>query len=200
MTETATTHTPEADAKRPSKWHDSKGKLAAVAAIAGLILGSVMFAGDKSAAEADSKRMIASAKKERASIIADAKEEREEMLGEAGEEKDTLAEDVAKLRKEKAALAPQVATLRTQLGSLKKQKAQRTFEGNGIYMVGADITPGTYRAAASPGCYYAVLANLSGTGNDIIANGNVDGPVVIQVPSSAKGVEVTRCGTFTRVG
>ena len=74
-----------------------------------------------------------------------------------------------------------------------------TIDGSsGIYIVGEDISAGTYRADASVGCYYQVSADING--DDIITNGNVDGPVVVQVPASAKSVTVQDCGTFTKAG
>jgi len=171
-----------------AKWHDTKWKLAAAAAAVGIVVGFGMGAGDAQDSQAEHKRIVAAAKKERA-----------EILGGAGREKDTLESDLEALRSEHSEIEPQVAKLRNDLGSLKKQKAKRTFSGEGIYMVGADIAPGTYRAAASVGCYYAVLRDLQGNLGSIIANGNVDGPVVIEVPSNAKGVEVSNCSSFTRV-
>lgn len=183
---TAPATQPASEPKR--KWHDTKWKLIAACVLGGLLLGVSMASGDRTAAKEESKR-----------IVADAKERRADILGDAGKEKDTLTEDVETLRDEKAALSKQVAALQKELGMLKRTKATSTFEGSGIYMVGSDIKPGTYRAAASPGCYYAVLRALDGSLDNIIANGNVDGPVVIEVPSSAKGVEVQRCSTFTRV-
>lgn len=181
-----TTTTPATKAN--GSWHDTKWKLLVVSVAVGFIIGAGSMSGDRAAAESDSKRIVAEAKSERAKI-----------LGSAGEEKDSLASDVSNLRGEKKALTADVKKLRGEFAALTKRKAASTFEGNGMYLVGTDVAPGTYRAAASPGCYYAVLANLSGAGNDIITNGNVDGPVVFTVPSSAKGVEVSRCATFTRV-
>jgi hypothetical protein len=171
-----------------TKWHDAKWKLVAVAVVIGMILGGGMASSGSEEAKAEADR-----------IVADAKDKRRDILGSAGEEKDTLAGDVESLRGERSAIAAQVAKLKKDLGILKRQKATSTFEGSGIYMVGTDIRPGTYRAAASSGCYYAVLRKLDGSIDAIMSNNNVSGPVVIEVPSSAKGVEVSNCATFTRV-
>jgi hypothetical protein len=36
--------------------------------------------------------------------------------------------------------------------------------------------------------------------DDIIANNNTDDQVVVQIDSSDKGFESTRCGTWTKIG
>lgn len=185
---TTVEYVPASNPAPKAKWHDTKWKLATAMVVVGLILGGSMGASGNEAAKAEG-----------AKIVADAKDERRSILGSAGEEKDTLAEDVEALRGERKTLTGQVATLKKDLGLLTKQKATSSFEGSGIYMVGTDIRPGTYRAAASPGCYYSVLRKLDGSLDAIISNGNVDGPVVVEVSSAAKGVEVSNCSTFTRV-
>lgn len=76
--------------------------------------------------------------------------------------------------------------------------AKSTFDGDGTYVVGEDVAPGTYRAAATPGCYWARLSSLD-TG-DIIDNDNANGPVVLEILPSDKAIQVTRCGTFHRSG
>lgn len=76
--------------------------------------------------------------------------------------------------------------------------AANTIPGDGVYQVGSDIQPGTYKAAASPGCYYARLSSLDTS--DIIDNNNVDGPVVIQVGVSDAALELSGCSDFHKVG
>ena len=56
----------------------------------------------------------------------------------------------------------------------------KTTFGDGMYIIGTDITPGTYRNTGSQGCYYARLSGFGNTTDDILANNNVDtsNPVV----------------------
>lgn len=69
---------------------------------------------------------------------------------------------------------------------------------DGTYRVGIDIKPGTYYGYSSgKSCYWATLDSFSGYDN-IIANHFGSARVIITVPSSAKGFEVSRCGTLTR--
>lgn len=109
----------------------------------------------------------------------------------------TLAGARAKVRSDASALNRRKAELdrrEAKITGLERTADRNSFDGEGTYVVGTDIKPGTYRAAASPGCYWARLASLD-TSN-IIDNDNADGPVVLQVLPSDKAVTVTRCGEF----
>jgi hypothetical protein len=73
-----------------------------------------------------------------------------------------------------------------------------TFQGTGTFLVGSDIKPGTYRAATSPGCYWARLWSLDTS--DIIDNDNADGPVVVQILPSDKAFKASGCASFHKIG
>lgn len=77
-----------------------------------------------------------------------------------------------------------------------------SFGGEGTFLVGTDIRPGTYRApaASSGNCYWERMRDLTGSMNSTIANDNTSGPVLITVKSTDKAVKVSGCSTFTRVG
>jgi hypothetical protein len=115
-----------------------------------------------------------------------------------------------------AAQARAQAAYKTRLGAVaarelvvaKREKAVTTAEnnvqnntiaGDGLYQVGSDIKPGTYKASAadSGSCYWARLSSIN-TSN-IIDNGNVSGPVVIQVLPSDKALELTGCNDFHKM-
>lgn len=71
--------------------------------------------------------------------------------------------------------------------------------GDGTFIVGKDIQPGTYRTrTSSPNCYYARLKGFSGAVEDIIANDNTDDPAIVTISASDKGFESTNCGTWTK--
>lgn len=72
------------------------------------------------------------------------------------------------------------------------------FGGNGTLLVPQEVKPGTYTAPEAAGCYWATLKNLSGGFNAIIANGNASGPIVVTVPSNAKGIELNGCGDWLK--
>ncbi len=75
-----------------------------------------------------------------------------------------------------------------------------TFEGDGTFVVGEDIQPGTYRTKGGDLCYWARLKNLSGDFGAIIANNAGDGPQVVTISSSDKGFETNNCGTWSKAG
>lgn len=54
------------------------------------------------------------------------------------------------------------------------------FPGDGTFVVGEDVTPGTYRSAGTSGCYYAFMSSL-GAGAEIIDNNLTDGPAVVSL-------------------
>jgi hypothetical protein len=71
--------------------------------------------------------------------------------------------------------------------------------GDGTFIVGKDIRPGTYRTRqASPNCYYARLKGFGGTIDDIVANNNTDDPAIVTIAASDTGFESTGCGTWTK--
>jgi hypothetical protein len=77
--------------------------------------------------------------------------------------------------------------------------------GDGTYIVGTDIKPGTYRTdgpedTAIPNCYWARLQATSGEFSDIIANGNTAGPTTVTISASDKAFQTTGCKTWTRTG
>ncbi|MGH2496986.1 MAG: hypothetical protein ACRDIV_19985 [Ktedonobacteraceae bacterium] len=76
--------------------------------------------------------------------------------------------------------------------------SKTTFD-DGMYIIGTDIEPGTYKNAGSSGCYYARLSGFTGTIDSIIANNNTDAPAIITIAASDKGFESTRCGMWTKL-
>lgn len=76
-----------------------------------------------------------------------------------------------------------------------------TFDGDGTYLIPADIKPGTYRSGKPDiNCYWARLSDPSGGLRAIIANNNSAGPSVVTVKATDKALQVTGCAPFTRVG
>jgi hypothetical protein len=84
----------------------------------------------------------------------------------------------------------------------KPQAAPQPEDPNfsdGVYQVGTDVQPGTYRTReGSSGCYYARLAGFSNELNDIIANANTDAPAIVTIKPTDAGFESQGCGTWTQ--
>ena len=78
------------------------------------------------------------------------------------------------------------------------EPAGNTF-GDGTWVVGSDIKPGTYRAAdAGNGCYWQRLKNFSGSFGAIIANGNgIGGPLIVTIEKTDEGFSSEDCGDWS---
>ncbi len=75
----------------------------------------------------------------------------------------------------------------------------KTSFGDGMYIVGTDIKPGTYKSSGQSGCYYARLSGFGGTIDDIIANDNTDTPAIVTISAGDKGFQSNNCGTWTKM-
>lgn len=74
----------------------------------------------------------------------------------------------------------------------------KTEFSSGMYIVGTDILPGTYKSSGSQGCYYARLSGFGNTLDDIIINNNTDSVALVTISASDKGFQSTGCGTWTK--
>jgi len=74
----------------------------------------------------------------------------------------------------------------------------KTSFGDGIYIVGTDLEPGTYKNSGGQGCYWARLSGFGGTLDEIKANGNTDTSTIVTIVASDKGFQSNRCGTWTK--
>jgi hypothetical protein len=68
--------------------------------------------------------------------------------------------------------------------------------GEGTYVVGVDIAPGTYRTSGARICYWARLSSLNT--QDIIDNSLSSGPQTIEIFSSDKALQIQGGCTFGR--
>lgn len=82
--------------------------------------------------------------------------------------------------------------------NLSQITTSKTTFDDGIFIVGTDITPGTYKNTGAQGCYYARLSGFGGTLDEIIANDNVDTSTIVTIAASDKGFESNGCGTWTK--
>jgi hypothetical protein len=73
----------------------------------------------------------------------------------------------------------------------------------GMWLVGSQISAGTYSAAAQSGCYWERLSNFQGVLSSITANNFVGsaGQQLVTISSGDAGFDTNpSCGTWTRVG
>lgn len=82
----------------------------------------------------------------------------------------------------------------TQVGTSSLEPAKAGEYGAGVYAVGTDIQPGSYRTTG-PGensygpCYMARLSGTSGGFEDIIANDLFEGPGIVTISSEDVAIE-----------
>ncbi|MFC9910179.1 hypothetical protein [Streptomyces sp. NPDC127197] len=77
-----------------------------------------------------------------------------------------------------------------------------SFSGEGEYLVGEDIKPGTYKTAGPEdewGCYWERAKDASGEFDSIIANNNLNGPGRVTL-NNGEYFKTNRCQEWTRVG
>ncbi|GAA4698070.1 hypothetical protein [Nocardioides nanhaiensis] len=82
------------------------------------------------------------------------------------------------------------------VGIVEREIARNTIPGDGVYRVGQDMKPGTYRTSGgtSTPCYWSINADANGA--DIIQNNIGEGPALVSV-SEGQFFETTRCQEWT---
>jgi hypothetical protein len=75
----------------------------------------------------------------------------------------------------------------------------KTTFSDGMYIVGTDIKPGTYKSSGQTGCYYARLSGFGNTTDDILANDNTDTPAIVTISSSDAGFQSKGCGNWSKI-
>lgn len=187
--ESVTTETPTSVGQH---WYKSRWLLVVTALISGLFLGIGI-----GAARSSGKTEIAAANARTAAV----QSKLTSAQGEANLATNALSAAQAGLDAQKTELdaaAAAVAVREAKVGAVERAAKANTFAGEGTYLVGTDVKPGTYKADAMEGCYWARLKSLDTS--DIIGNQNADGPVVLQILATDKAVEVSGCAEFHKVG
>ena len=73
--------------------------------------------------------------------------------------------------------------------------------GEGTYIVGTDISPGTWQSnGTGTGCYWERLSGFGGTSAETIANFFGSAPAVVTIGSTDRGFISRRCGTWSKIG
>ncbi|MFF4128335.1 hypothetical protein ACFYYP_32835 [Microbispora rosea] len=130
--------------------------------------------------------------------------------GEGVETKSVAVPQPAVTVTEEAEPAPTVTVTVTETVTAEAEQPQetedsgpaKTIAGDGQYLVGEDIKPGTYKTAGTDGdfaCYWARLRNATGEFSAIIANDNITGPARVTL-KKGEYFETKRCQSWKRVG
>lgn len=185
--------------KRPKRpWYRRTWVVALVAGILGIVIGA---AAGSSSSSGSSTAISPAARRQ----IDAARGAQQQAESERDQARDALNAAQSDLTTRKAALDKRKSDLdarERKITDAEKAAKANSFGGDGIYLVGTDIQPGTYKAQPSPSgnCYTEVDRNLDGGLDSIMNNNNTSGPVVLSVPSTAKAVKVSGCGDFQKVG
>jgi hypothetical protein len=79
-----------------------------------------------------------------------------------------------------------------------KPSAPKTSMGDGMYKVGTDIAPGTYKAKGGEACYWERTKDALHDVDSITANDNVTGQAVVTVSSKDAYFKTADCGTWKK--
>jgi hypothetical protein len=69
--------------------------------------------------------------------------------------------------------------------------------GDGTWVIGKDISPGTYRSQGGKSCYWERLSGFGG--NNILTNGFGDTRPVVTISPKDKGFKTENCGTWIEI-
>jgi hypothetical protein len=193
--------------------------VAGVLAIVGFAAGGVMPLGELETARADlnqlqsemadSEAALASTQEELSTVSDDyagLQESFDSQIAEITRDTERLEAQLearaATLDRREDSLADRAAELNAQESDVAARERklniiEQSSFGNGTWQVGADITPGVYRAAGGTNCYWAIL-NSTDT-FDIATNGvMVNNPTVTL--TAGKWFETDGCGEWSKIG
>ncbi|MFI0987172.1 hypothetical protein [Streptomyces exfoliatus] len=99
-----------------------------------------------------------------------------------------------------AELPPPARTTPEAAGTAKT--AVREIPGDGTFLVGQEVRPGTYRSTGptDSSCYWARLKGTTGDSGEIIANGASKGPSTVTVLDTDKAFQTSGCQTWKHIG
>ncbi|MFJ5831441.1 hypothetical protein [Streptomyces sp. NPDC093089] len=83
--------------------------------------------------------------------------------------------------------------------------AAQEIPGDGTFLVGQEVRPGTYRSAGPadptlPNCYWARLKGTSGDIEEVLANGSGKGQATVTIRGTDKAFQTSGCQTWKRIG
>jgi hypothetical protein len=86
----------------------------------------------------------------------------------------------------------------TWTSSLKRITRSTTTFGEGTYIVGVDIAPGTYQSKGGDGCYWARERAFTGGLTSILANDNPTGQAIVTIKAGDRGFTSNGCAAWRR--
>jgi Protein of unknown function (DUF2510) len=163
-------------------WYRRGWVIGLAALVIGIGIGGASAGGTPDPKTSQAYKDLASQLKQSEQQAADATAKLETVQGNLPGREAAVKKSEAQVKRDQAAVAARersVTKRERAVGVVEKTIAANTVSGTGMYKVGVDMKPGTYKTAGSGGCYYAVL-NSSDT-NDIATNNLTDGPGFVTV-------------------
>lgn len=115
------------------------------------------------------------------------------------EEGSGSVEELARLEDRVAELESKLADAREEAKkSAPPKPGPKRIITDGLWKVGEEIAPGTYRSGGGGNCYWARLSGFSGDLDDIITNG-IGRNQTVTIVASDVGFESDGCGDWTRI-
>ena len=139
----------------------------------------------------------------KANAVQDIKKTRDKLRAQASDLHDTVGELKSRIAGLRGDVRSESATLREledKVSGARYLVRHSSIPGTGTFLVDEEISPGTYRAGASPGCYWERQSGLDGSIDSIAANDNADGPVIVAISSADAAFKASGCATFHKVG
>lgn len=118
----------------------------------------------------------------------------DDLQGELDDLSTALDEKVVALEDWEAELDEREAALE----QTETEIAANTIPGDGLWIVGEEIEPGTYRSDGGQACYWARLSSTSGEFDAIITNGVPSGPTTVTIDGSDTAFETTGCADWQK--
>jgi hypothetical protein len=197
---------PPEKAAPPKKRTVRRRWLTALAVIVAFVLGVTigLLPTDQSELE-DAQATIATLREDLHAAEQEAADRLEELQAKQSElsavrEGDTgSAEEIERLEDRVAELESKLADAREEAKAAAPPKPgpKRTIT-DGLWKVGEEVAPGTYRSGGGGNCYWARLSGFSGDLDDIITNG-IGKNQTVTIVASDVGFESSGCGTWTRI-
>ena len=126
-------------------------------------------------------------------------DDREEEMDTREGDLDEREEDLDELAEELDEREEGLDTREEEVTGLETEAEENSFPGTGTFLVGDEVSPGTYRSEGTSNCYWARLSGTDGTLDSIIANNFGDGRQIVTISGSDVAFETSGCGEWNRV-
>lgn len=181
--------------------------IAGLSAVGGLVLGIVLGAASSGEADVTASPEYKALESSAAAAVAKAEADLESVqAGIAGREQrasdreSELADkeiDLEKAKRKLQRLSDDLDARAQDIQEAEGELARRTVSGDGVYRVGADMEPGTYRSVSNVDCYWSI--NADANGDNIISNNFGNGPAIVTV-AAGQFFETSGCSDWIKQG